>query len=172
MMWLLWVLVVVIGLQRVAELALNRRNQRRLLARGARLVDEDGYRSLVAVHAAWFVGLVVEGATAPWAGVWLGTWPLLATYGLAEALRLWTMRTMGERWTTRVIVVPGAEPIRAGPFRWLNHPIYVAVTVELLALPLAFGLPVTALVVGVANAWALRSRIRIEEDALRRAAEA
>lgn len=166
MMWLLWVLVAVIAVQRVGELALNRRNQRRLLARGGRLVDDDGYGWLIAVHAAWFLGIVIEAALAPWAGAWGATWPLLGLYAAAEALRLWTMITLGERWTTRVIVIPGAEPIDEGPFRWMDHPIYRAVSIELVALPLAFALPVTAIVVGLANAVALRSRIRIEEDAL------
>lgn len=170
MMWLLWVLVTLVGLQRVGELALNRRNQRRLLARGGRLVEADGYRRILGVHVAWFLGLLVEGALGPWAGAWQGTWPLLALYGLAEALRLWTMRTLGERWSTRVIVLPGAEPIEEGPFAWMDHPIYVAVTIELLALPLAFGLPATAIVVGLANLLALRGRIRVEETALAEAA--
>jgi len=170
MMWLLWVLVAVIGLQRVGELLLNRRNQRRLLSKGARLVEADGYRLIVAVHALWFAGLIVEGLAGPWAGVWAATWPLLAAYGAAEGLRLWTMGTLGERWTTRVIVIPGAEPIEAGPFRILDHPIYVAVTIELVALPVAFGLPVTAVAIGVANLLALRSRIRTEEAALAKAA--
>jgi methyltransferase len=169
MMWLLWVLVALVGLQRLAELALNRRNQRRLLARGGRLVDDDGYARLIAVHATWFVGIVAEATLAPWAGTWAATWPLLGLYAVAEALRLWTMATLGERWTTRVVVLPGADPIEGGPFRYVDHPIYRAVTIELVALPLAFALPVTAIVVGVANALALRSRIRIEEDALARA---
>lgn len=166
---LFWALVGFVALQRVGELALNRRNQRRLLERGARLVKEDGYRLLVAVHFTWFLGMTAEATLAPWAGVWQATWPLLGLYAAAEALRLWTMVTLGERWTTRVIVIPGAEPIEGGPFRWIDHPIYRAVTVELVALPLAFGLPVTAVVVGLANALALRRRVRIEEEALAQA---
>lgn len=167
---LFWALVGFVALQRVGELALNRRNQRRLLERGARLVEEDGYRLLVAVHVTWFVTMVAEATLAPWTGVWRATWPLLGLYAVAEALRLWTMATLGERWTTRVVVVPGAEPIEEGPFRWMDHPIYRAVTIELVALPLAFALPVTAVLVGVGNALALRRRVRIEEAALAQAA--
>lgn len=166
MTWLLWAIVAFVALQRAAEVALNRRNQRRLIEQGARLVEEDVYPWLVAIHAAWFLGLLLEGLWAPWAGTWAGTWPLLGLYLLAEILRGWTMVTLGERWTTRVIVLPGAEVIREGPFRWMDHPIYRAVTIELVALPLAFSLPATAVLVGVANALALRRRIRIEEQSL------
>lgn len=169
MIWAFWLLVGLVALQRVGELWLNRRNIERLLARGARLVDGDGYRRIVPVHVAWFVAIVFEALLAPWAGTWAGTWPLLGAYALAEALRLWTMATLGERWTTRVVVLPGAEPTREGPFGWLDHPIYLAVSVELAVLPLAFGLPVTAVAISLANAWALRARIRVEEDALAQA---
>lgn len=166
-MRLLWALLGLIALQRVGELALNRRNQGRLLDRGARLVSQDGYRAIVAVHAAWFLAIALEGTLAPWAaGTWMATWPLLGLYAVAEVLRLWTMRTLGERWTTRVIVLPGAQVIEDGPFGFLDHPIYVAVWIELVALPLAFGLPVTAVVIGLANTLALIHRIRIEEQAL------
>jgi methyltransferase len=169
-MRLLWILVGLIGLQRLGELALNRRNQDRLLDRGARLVEDDGYRAIVLVHASWFAGLGLEAAWGPWTGTWAGTWPLLGAYAVAEVLRLWTMGTLGERWTTRVIVIPGADPIEEGPFAWLDHPIYLAVTVELIALPLAFQLWGTATVIGVGNLLALRRRIAIEEAALERAA--
>lgn len=165
-MRLLWILLGLIGLQRIGELWLNRRNQRRLLARGARLVPEDGYRLIVAVHVGWFLAIALEALIAPWGGRWMATWPLLGLYAVAELLRLWTMTTLGGRWTTRVIVLPGAEVIEAGPFGFLDHPIYVAVWIELVALPLAFGLPVTAVVIGLANTIALRRRIRIEEQAL------
>jgi methyltransferase len=168
-MRVLWILLALVGLQRVGELALNSRNQRRLLERGARLVPDDGYRAILAVHVGWFLGIVAEGALAPWAGTWLGTWPLLGLFAAAEALRLWTMATMGERWTTRVIVLPGADPIEEGPFAWMDHPIYVAVTIELFALPAAFGLPVVAVLATVGNLLALRNRIRVEESALAQA---
>lgn len=168
---LVWWILALVALQRLSELALNRRNQRRLLAAGGRLVPEDGYRRIVPVHVAWFVLMAVEALVGPWAGTHAVTWALLGGYGLAEALRLWTMVELGERWTTRVIVIDGAEPVRGGPYRWLDHPIYLAVSIELVALPLAFGLPVTAVLVGVANLWALRHRIRVEEQALAKAAE-
>lgn len=169
-MKLLWILLSLIAVERLIELVVSRRHQQALLERGGRLVADDGYRWLVALHLLWFPAIALEAMVGPWAGHWAGTWPLLAVYAGAEILRLWTISTLGERWTTRVVVVPGADPIQAGPYRWLDHPNYAAVAVELAVLPLAFGLPVTALVATLANGLALRHRIQVEEAALAQAA--
>lgn len=164
---LLAALVAVVAVERVVELLVSRRNQARLVDEGGILVEDDGYRAIVAVHAAWFAGLVLEGALAPWAGAWPGTVPLLAALAVGEALRLWAIGTLGRRWTTRVVVVPGESRVTGGPYRWLAHPNYVGVVAVLVALPLAFGLWVTAGVVGAAKLVALLRRIRREEDAWR-----
>lgn len=165
---LAYALAAFVGLERLVELVVNRRNLDRLLEQGGRLVEADGYRAIVAVHAAWFAGLIAEATWAPWAGLWRGS---LAFAGLAlagEALRLWAISTLGRRWTTRVVVVPGEAPVRGGPYRWLTHPNYLGVALVLLAVPLVVGLWVTALVASLANAAALAHRIRVEADAWRR----
>lgn len=169
---LLVALLGLIAAERLGELVLSRRNQRRLLARGGQLVDADGYTALVAVHVLWFPAILAGHVLAPWAGRWAGTWPLLALYGLAEGLRWWAITTLGERWTTRVVVLPGEEPVREGPYRWLAHPNYLAVAVELAVLPLAFGLPGIAAAWTVANGLALRRRIATETAALEAARQA
>lgn len=166
MTWLVWGLVAATGVERLVELIVSRRHQERLVSQGARVVEDDGYRAIVAVHVAWFAGLIAEVAWAPWAGTWAATWPLVGVWVLAEGLRLWTIATLGERWTTRVVVVEDAALVRSGPYRWLDHPNYVAVSIQLAALPLAFGAPTTAVAVGAANVWALRRRVRVEETAL------
>lgn len=149
---------------------MNRRNVRRLVERGARVVAEDGYAAIVAVHASLFVLLPVEWELAPWAGLHRATWALLGLYVAADGLRYWATFTLGDRWSTRVIVLPGAPPVASGPYRFLRHPIYVAVGAMLFLLPLAFGLYASALVVGGANVVALARRIRVEEAAWRDAA--
>ncbi len=169
MRWLLVAIVALVAIQRGIELVVNRRNQARLIERGGRLVREDGYRWIVLVHAAWFVGLVAEFHVAPWAGWWQASLAILLLAGAAEALRLWTIATLGSRWTTRVVVVPGETLVREGPYRWLDHPNYVAVTVLLAAVPAAFSLWVTAALVAGLNGVALRRRVRIEDAALERA---
>ena len=156
-------ILAVVTLERLAELALARRNTRRLLARGAVESGESHYPLLVGLHAAWLVGL------------WLMAWDrpanlvLLALYGVALAFRIWTMASLGERWTTRIITLPGAARVRRGPYRFMPHPNYVVVVVEIAVLPLMFGLAAYAAVFSLLNASALWVRIRAEEAALRQA---
>lgn len=146
---------------------MNRRNTLRLVARGARFVANDGYGLIVAVHASVFVLLPLEWAFAPWAGLHGDTWLLLGVYVVADAVRYWATFALGDRWSTRVVVLPDTPPVRSGPYRWLRHPIYVAVVVLLVALPLAFGLVASAAILGAVNFVAVRRRIALEEAAWR-----
>lgn len=159
-------LVGLVALQRVVEVVVSRRNQARLLEAGGRLVDGDGFAAIAAVHVLWFPAMLAEHHLAPWAGGFAGTWPLLALFAAAEGLRLWAIGTLGRRWTTRVVVLDGEALVDEGPYRWLDHPNYLAVAIELAALPLAFGLPVTAVMATLANGVAIRHRIRCEARAL------
>lgn len=161
-----WVVVGVLAVQRLAELAVNRLNVAWLREKGGRVVEEDGYRWIVPVHVLWFAGLVVEFVLAPWAGWWVASWGFVLLFALGEGVRLWAMASLGRRWTTRVVVVPGERLVEGGPYRVLDHPIYVGVVVVLAAVPLVFGLWVTAGVVFLLNAFALRRRVRVEEEAL------
>lgn len=157
-----------LAIQRVSELALSARGAKRLLARGAREHGRGHFPLLVLVHVLFPLALVAEFAwlgARPWA-----SWPLwLALLLGAQVLRFWSMRTLGERWNVRILVLPGEPPIERGPYRFVRHPNYVAVVVELLAAPLLFGAWRTALAIGVLNALALRIRIRAEEAAMRNA---
>lgn len=168
----LYGLLGVVAVQRLVELVISRRHERRLLERGAQSVEEDGFGLLALIHTLWFPAMLAEHLWAPWAGAWLGTWPLIGLFVAAEGFRLWAITTLGERWTTRVVVLPGASRIEEGPYRWLDHPNYAAVAVELAALPLAFGLWGTALVASLANAIAIKRRLSVEEAALEAAANA
>lgn len=163
--WLVGYLVV-LAAQRAGELLHSARNERRLLARGAHEHGGEHFLSIVGVHALFPVLLVAEvlalGArpTAAWP-LWLGLWIL------AQALRYWAVGTLGERWTVRVWVLPGAPLVRRGPYRFLPHPNYLAVVIELLAAPMFFGAWRTALVISLLDLVVLRRRIRVEEAALR-----
>ena len=157
--------VVVLGLvtlQRLGELALARRNTRRLLARGAIEVASGHYGLIVAVHSAWLAGLWLLAPGGIPHPIWL------AVFVALQAGRLWVLATLGERWTTRIIVLPGAPLVRRGPYRFVSHPNYLVVVGEIAALPLAFGLPAVALLFSVLNAAALAVRVRAEGVALRR----
>lgn len=165
-----WMVLVVLGLygaQRLLELYLNRRNAAILEAQGGHLVEEDLYAPIVALHVAFFVAVLVEWAVAPWTfGLGWWTWLLLAVFVTGQGLRIWSMVTLEERWTTRVYVVPGKDPVTHGPYRFLDHPIYLGVGLELAAFPLMLGLPATAVVATVVNVLLLRARIQREEAAL------
>lgn len=152
-------LIAFIALQRLAELWLARRNTARLLARGAREVGAEHYPLIVALHAAWLGALALFGWQATVAPFWL------AVFALLQVFRLWTLASLGERWTTRIIVLD--EPlVRRGPFRLMRHPNYALVVAEIAVAPLALGLPWVALVFSLVNAAVLAVRIRCENAAL------
>lgn len=159
------IFVVVLVAERLLELAWSARNVARLRARGAVEYGRRHFPMFVVLHTAFPLMLaweVLTGRAHPGAA-----WPLwLALFLAAQALRAWSMASLGERWNVRVWVVPGLPPVRSGPYRFLSHPNYFAVVLELLAGPMMFGAWRTALVIGVANAAALSLRVRVEERAL------
>jgi methyltransferase len=162
MMWPSIALLSIVTLQRLIELPIAHANMKRLLAAGGHEVGAGHYPLLVAVHVAWLATL--------W---WLALGrpidvPFLALFALIEIGRIWVLRTLGRRWTTRIIVVPGEKLVARGPYRFVNHPNYLVVIGEIAVLPLVFGLWKIALVFTVLNAFALTVRIRAENRALGR----
>jgi methyltransferase len=149
-----------VTVQRLGELMLARRNTRRLLARGAVEFGAGHYPLLVLMHGAWLAGL------------WLLAWnrpliaPWLAVFIALQALRVWVIATLGGRWTTRIIVLKGAAPVRRGPYRFVSHPNYLVVAAEIAVLPLAFGLGAFAALFSILNAGVLWIRIGAENKAL------
>jgi methyltransferase len=161
-----YLLILAIGIERLVELVVSKRNARWALAQGGKEFGRSHYPVMVAVHAALLLGCVVEVSALhrPFIA-WLG-WPMLALVALSQALRWWCVATLGRRWNTLVIVVPDAPLVRRGPYRWLHHPNYVAVVVEGVALPLVHTAWLTAACFTLANALVLTVRIRVENAAL------
>ena len=155
--------LALVTLERGAELVWARRNTPRLLARGARETGAAHYPLIVALHAAWLAGLWLWGRNHPVSIPWL------VVFAVLQAGRLWVLATLGERWTTRIIVLPGEPLVRRGPYRLMPHPNYAVVAGEILVLPLALGLPVYGLVFSALNAAVLFVRIRAESRALQQA---
>ena len=159
--WLTALILALVTVERLGELVLARRNTAALIAAGAREVGAGHYPVIVLLHAAWLAGL------------WLLAWgrpvilPFLAVFILLQALRFWVLATLGRRWTTRIIVVPGEELVRRGPYRFLSHPNYAVVIGEIACLPLVFGLAWYAALFSILNALALWVRIGSESRALR-----
>jgi methyltransferase len=158
--------VAALGLQRLFELRLSQRNERRMRLHGGREHAPETYRWIVALHAAWFAAMLLEVFAAerkfrPWLAA-----SALGVFAGGQALRLTAIRTLGWRWSTRVMTVPGQVPVRHGIYRHLRHPNYLGVELEILAAPLVHSAYLTSAVFGAANALLLRDRIRREEQAL------
>jgi methyltransferase len=151
-----------VTLERLAELVFADRNTRRLKARGATEHGAGHYPLIVAVHAAWLLSLWFLASDRGPDPFWL------ALYVLLQVARLWVLSTLGPRWTTRIIVLPGEDLVKEGPYRFLNHPNYWVVAGEIAVLPLVLGLPWVALIFTILNAVVLTIRIREENRALRR----
>jgi methyltransferase len=147
--------------QRAAELGFAARNTARLREEGAVEVDARGYPWFVLLHGAWLASLflLVPADAAP-------SWPLLAIFAALQLGRLWVIATLGRRWTTRILVLPGAPLVRSGPYHWLRHPNYAIVAAEIAVLPLAFSAVAIAFVFSAANLVLILRRIAIEDRAL------
>ena len=161
-MWPSIALLAFVTLQRMVELPIAHANTNRLLAAGGHEVGRGHYPLIVALHASWLVTL---WWLAPGRPIHL---PFLALFVLIEAGRIWVLRTLGQRWTTRIIVVPGEMLIARGPYRFVDHPNYWVVIGEIAVLPLVFGLWQVALIFSLLNAVILTIRIRAENRALGR----
>ena len=158
-----WIAVAILGfvtLQRLVELQLADRNSRRLLAEGAVEYGRGHYPFIVALHMLWLAAL---WWWAPGRAIHLA---LLLLFAALQLGRVWVIATLRSRWTTRIIVKPGATLVRSGPYRFLNHPNYAIVTLEIAVLPLVFGLWEMALVFSLLNAAILAIRIAKENRAL------
>ena len=153
-------LLALVTAQRLGELALARRNTARLKAQGAYEVAPGHYPLIVTLHAAWLVGL--------WALAWNRplNLTLAALFLGIEGVRVWTLASLGPRWTTRIVILPNAPLVRHGPYRFIPHPNYAVVAAEILVLPLAFGLWAWALAFSALNAAILFVRIKAENAAL------
>ena len=154
-------LLLFVTASRLFELMLSARHEKALRAQGAVEVGASHYPAIVALHAAWLAGLWVLGWNAP------VSWPWLFFYLILQLARIWTIRSLGERWTTRIIICPDKPLVARGPYRFVRHPNYMIVAAEIAVLPLALGLVTYALVFSLANAVLLVLRITTEDAALR-----
>ncbi len=165
---LFWILFAVVICQRLAELAVAKRNETRMKAQGAYEVGARHYPAIVLLHTAFFVSLLLEvlirkPALSPIWGV------LLVIFILTQMLRVWCLASLGKFWNTKIIILPGADVVMRGPYRFIRHPNYVIVATEILVLPMIFGAYLTAIAFSLLNAWMMSVRIPQEEKALKEA---
>ncbi len=158
--------VAALGIQRLFELRLSQRNEQQMRRRGGREHAPETYHWIVALHAAWLAAMLLE--------VFAGRRKFhprvaalaLSLFAAGQALRLTAIRTLGWRWSTRIMTVPGEAPVQHGIYRYIRHPNYLGVELEILAAPLVHSAYLTSAVFGAANVLLLRARIRREEQAL------
>ncbi len=160
------VLIGLTALERLVEVRVSNRNRRWSLDQGGREFGQRHYPFMVCLHTAFLVACplevwLLERPFTPWLG-----WSMLALAVLCQVGRWWCIQTLGKRWNTRVVIVPGLPPVQGGPYRWIRHPNYVVVAIEGLALPLIHGAFYTAIAFAILNAWLMWIRIRCENNAL------
>ncbi len=160
--WFAYAILGLVAGQRLAELVIASRNTRALMARGAVEAGASHYPYIVAVHAGWLLAL------AGWVAMHMPriNLPLLVVFAGLQAARLWILWSLGPFWTTRIITLPGAPLVRRGPYRFLRHPSYLVVALEVAVLPLVFGAWAVAAIFSALNAAMLIARVRIENRAL------
>lgn len=159
-------LVAAVGVERLVELVISQRHISWAKDRDGVELGREHYSAMVFIHVGLLAGSVLEVVVLgrvflPWLG-----WPALVGVALAQGLRWWCIATLGQQWNTRIVVVPGAGRVSGGPYRWFQHPNYLAVVVEGVCLPLVHTAWVTATLFTFANAWVLRQRIPAENKAL------
>jgi len=152
---------LLVGIQRLCELRLSRRNANRLIAEGGREIGKGHFPILIAVHVGWLAAIAfLIPADAP------VFWPVLLAYLVVQVGRYWVVATLGRHWTFKVIDTPAAPLVRSGPYRWLKHPNYVVVVLEVALRPLAFGAWEIAAVFSAANFAVLVWRLRGENASI------
>ncbi len=157
-----WIILAAVSAERLAELAWSYRNKRRLRAGGGREVGRRHYLLFPLLHAAWLLALAIHVALEARIDI---IWPLIGVCGFLQIGRAWALWALGERWTTRIIVLPGEALIRRGPYRFMRHPIYLVVALEFAVLPVALEAWPIAVVASALNLTLLAYRIRIEDAA-------
>ncbi|WYP27443.1 isoprenylcysteine carboxyl methyltransferase family protein [Alkalihalobacillus sp. FSL W8-0930] len=164
-MILVYLFIGLVILQRLAEVGVAKSNERWMKDRGAFEAGANHYPVMVALHVSFFLSLLLEVTLRQSEWTMWSILPL-ALFVLAQTIRIWALATLGRSWNTKIIVLPGAEPVNRGPYKWIRHPNYVVVVLEILFLPLVFQAYVTAIVFSLLNVVMLSVRIKAEEDAL------
>ena len=163
---LFYIIITIVIIQRLVELIIAKRNEKWMRSQGAFEAGAGHYPIMVSMHMAFFVSLILEVLVIErsLSSLWI---PLLTLFLIAQIARVWCLTSLGKFWNTKIIILPGANVVKKGPYQFVRHPNYVIVATELLVLPLLFSAYFTAIVFSVLNLWMLSVRIPIEEKALK-----
>ncbi|MFH0347529.1 isoprenylcysteine carboxyl methyltransferase family protein [Bacillus vallismortis] len=160
-----WLLIAILIAQRAAEMAVARQNEQKVKKQGAIEFGESHYPYIIIMHILFFLSLTAEvllmnKQPSSW---WIG---IAAAILIVQAVRYWALCSLGAYWNTKILVVPGAELVKKGPYKWMKHPNYTVVILEILLIPLLYQAYVTMCLFSNVNAVLLTVRIRTEDKAL------
>lgn len=159
-----FILVFVI-IQRFVELRIAKRNEKIMLEKGAYEVGASHYPFMILLHVGFFISLLMEVLF--FKSILIPHFTLLVVFLLLQLLRVWCLVSLGAFWNTKIMILPGANVVKKGPYAYIRHPNYVVVCLEIAVLPLMFGAYVTAVTFTILNGIMLFVRIPIEEKALK-----
>ena len=162
------IVLSIVILQRLVELFIAKRNEKWMKDQGAFEAGASHYPLMVGMHILFFIVFIIEVSffDRQLSPIWQ---ILLAIFLLAQLLRVWCLASLGKFWNTKIIVLPDADVVRRGPYKWIRHPNYAIVATEILVLPLLFGAFLTAVLFSILNIWMMSVRIPAEEKALKKA---
>jgi methyltransferase len=160
-----WIFIGFLAVQRLGELILAKHNEKKMLAKGAVEYDKTGYKYIVIMHTFFFLSLISEKIffTRELNPYWI---TLFSVFIFTQFVRYWVITSLGEYWNTRIIVLKGSQLIKKGPYKFIKHPNYIVVAIELAAIPLIFSCYFTAIIFTILNINLLRRRIKIESSVL------
>ncbi|MEF2095669.1 isoprenylcysteine carboxylmethyltransferase family protein [Bacillus sp. CFBP9009] len=160
------IFIILIAIQRLVELYIAKQNEKQLKAAGAVEYGESHYRWMVLMHLSFFIVLIIEVVVLE--RNMSGLWPIwLTLFLIAQSGRIWAIRSLGKHWNTKIIVVPDADVVIKGPYKYFKHPNYIIVATEILVISLLFNAYYTAIIFSLLNVWMMTVRIPLEEKALK-----
>lgn len=160
------IFIGLIALQRLAELYIAKQNEKQMKRIGGVEYGVDHYRWMVLLHLSFFLALIFE--VVGFNRAFSPLWPIwLSLFLLAQVGRVWVIMSLGKHWNTKIIVVPDAEVIIKGPYRYVKHPNYLIVATEIIVISLLFNAYYTAMIFSLLNVWMMSVRIPLEERALK-----
>lgn len=164
-MFIFITIIAIVILQRLIEVIIAKRNEQILIRLGAYEVGASHYPYMIALHVSFFISIIAEfvffnKSISP-------LFPyLFACFLLVQVLRFWCLRSLGIFWNTKIIVLPGSQVVKKGPYHYFRHPNYLVVCCEIFLLPVMFRAYVTAIIFTILNTIILSIRIPLEEKAL------
>jgi methyltransferase len=160
------ILLALFGAGRLGELIISRRNQRKMRSEGATRVAEPRFPWMVILHIAVFVAAGAEVIFLHRTFIPALAIAMFALFLLSNVLRWWVMASLKSHWNVQVMDSARLGVVSTGPYRWVRHPNYVAVFVELVSLPLIYSAWITAIFAAIGNAWVLHNRLAVEDKML------